>query len=70
MKYRITIEKIDIKKVMRETWYPNLTNKKGEEGAYADTAFDEEKSQSIYEQTRESEIDLMAVINAFNKETI
>lgn len=67
MKYKITIDKISPKDVIKETYYPNEKNKKGELGAWADTKITENVSEQIYEQTIDKEIDLKAIIDAFNK---
>lgn len=68
MKYKITIEKIEVKNVVKETYYPKEKNKAGGEGAYADTAVDEEVSTEIYSQISDGEIHLKNVIDAFNSE--
>lgn len=68
MKYRITIEEIEEKKVIKNVYVPEKINKGGTKGAYADTEVKEEVSTKIFEQTRTTALfDLMGTIQAFNK---
>lgn len=68
MKYRITIDKIEPKKKVKELYYPDVANKKGEKGVYADTEVVEEESSEIYQQTIEKEdFNIKTVIDAFNE---
>lgn len=93
MKYKITIEQIDIQETTESVFCsPDRLRKLGledkivreepsryddrsdvdkdgkvEKGAYVRLPKQEEKSETIYEQTRETAIDLMGVINAFNR---
>lgn len=71
MKYKITIEQIVEKEVVKSVYYPEEENKGGTKGAYADTKIKEEVSEYIYGQTITCEsLDLMAVIKAFNEKNI
>ena len=77
MKYRITIQKIQTIKTVDTEWqrqYDREAFDKVHEKdpdikqyAYEEIPVEKEESRDIYTQTVEAEIDLKAIIDAFNK---
>lgn len=77
MKYRITIQKIQTIKTVDTEWqrqYDSEAFDKVHEKdpdikqyAYEEIPVEKEESRDIYTQTVEAEIDLKAIIDAFNK---
>lgn len=70
MKYRITIEKIDVRPVKSREWV-EVDPYKNEDGEtkhfdYRDKVVEEEVSETIYQQTVEGALNLSGIINAVN----
>lgn len=64
MKYKIIIQKIEEKEVLENVYIPQDDRVDGV--AYANKVVVKEEGEIIYEQTRDAEIHLMGIIEAFN----
>lgn len=70
MKYRIMIDKIEEKKVLKNIWITDdelIARKDKGNTNYRTIDKTEDVSEQIYEQTIDKQIDLKAIIDAFNK---
>ena len=67
MKYTITITETKEEKVLKEVYVLEENRTKDHPESYRNELVDEKVSSKIYEQSREVEIDLKAIIDAFNK---